>query len=128
MNPTLVPGAPDMPLRRLEEAQAPAAGGGSRGIAPQRDGIIMMKKQEARSRQPTGRAASGWHFHWGWALALALGLGFLVVFGLLDLSGPNADGRLHAHPFGTFHASLLLLVAALGLAFLDFLSGRAKGR
>ncbi|WP_183026862.1 hypothetical protein [Variovorax sp. UMC13] len=127
MNPTLVPGAPDMPLRRLEEAQAPAALGGTGRIDPYRDGIIM-KKQETSARRRTGRAARRWHFHWGWAFALALGLGFLAVFGLLDMSASTADGRLHAHPFGTFHASLLLLVAALGLAFLDFLSGRAKGR
>lgn len=86
-----------------------------------------MKHQEPTSRRPTGLAASGWQFHWGWALALALGLGCLAIFGLLDMSGPNADGRLHTHPFGTFHASLLLLVAALGLAFLDFLFGRTRG-
>ncbi|MGJ7541517.1 hypothetical protein [Variovorax sp. LT1R16] len=86
-----------------------------------------MKKQEPTSRRPTGPAAMEWQFHWGWAFALALGLGFLAIFGLLDMSGPNAEGLPHAHPFGTFHLSLLLLVAALGLAFLDFLFGRTKG-
>ncbi|WP_219217504.1 hypothetical protein [Variovorax boronicumulans] len=126
MKPTLVPGAPDMPLRRLEEAPAPAARG-TRGIDPYRNDIIM-KNQEPNSRRPTGPTVGRWHFHWGWAFALALCLGFVAIFGLLDMSGPNAAGVLHEHPLGSYHVSLLLLVAALALAFLDFIFGRAKGR
>lgn len=130
MKQALVPGASDLPLRRLVEAQGPAGHGPRTGGVDQyRDAIIMMKKQESPSRLPTGRAAaSGWQVHWGWVLALTLGLGLLALFGLLDLRGANADGILHAHASGTFHVSLLLLVAALALAFMDFIFGRAKGR
>lgn len=126
MNTTLVPGAPDMPLRRLEEAPAPA-GHGTGSIDQYRDGIIM-KKREPMSMRPTGLAASAWHFHWGWAFALALCLGFVAIFGLLDMSGPSAAGVLHEHPLGSYHVSLLLLLAALALVLLDFIFGRAKGR